>query len=173
MTTQERRKKISEILKNSDKPIKGTDFAKKLEVSRQVIVQDIAILRAGGIEVLATPVGYTLYKHDKDKIIKAIVTKHADISQVKDELMIIVNNGGKVINVVVEHPIYGEVEGALNLACKSDVDEFLEQIETGEAEFLSSLTDGVHIHNIEVPNNQSFVKIKQQLKSKGYLVEEL
>lgn len=173
MTTEKRRQEIIDILKQSEAPIKGTVLASKLDVSRQVIVQDIAILRAAGVDVLATSSGYIILKQEKNKILKTLVTKHFDIEQVEDELMTIINNGGKVIDVVVNHSVYGDMRGLLNLNCKADVDKFLEEIKNGKVEFLSSLTGGVHIHTIEVPSHDSFIKIKNQLKEKEYLVKNL
>lgn len=171
MTTEERRQEIIDILKCSDQPIKGTVLANGFDVSRQVIVQDIAILRAEGVIILATPTGYMIPKQEKGKILKTLVTKHFDIEQVEDELMTIINNGGRVVDVVVNHSVYGDMKGILNLSCKTEVDNFLEEIKSGKAEFLSSLTGGIHIHTIEVPNHDSFIKIKNELKEKGYLVQ--
>lgn len=173
MGTEGRREKIIEILKSSNEPIKGTVLASNFDVSRQVIVQDIAILRAEGVDILATSMGYMLPNQEKSKMLKTIVTRHFEIDQVEDELMTIINNGGKVIDVLVNHPIYGKMRGVLNLSCKVEVEEFLKVIESGESDFLSNLTGGVHIHTIEVPSNDTYIKIKNQLKEKGYLVKYL
>ena len=171
VTTEERRQEIMSILKVSDNPIKGTKLAKKFDVSRQVIVQDVAILRAEGFNVLATPTGYMMPKYNNNKILKTIVTIHLDIEEVEEELMIMINNGATVLDVIVDHPIYGDVQGILNLNYKYEVDDFLDKIRSGKIEFLSSLTEGVHVHTIEVPNDESFIKIKAKLKEAGYLVE--
>lgn len=173
MTTEERRKEIISILKSSTEPIKGTKLSKKLDVSRQVIVQDIAILRAKGYDILATPVGYVIPRYNEDRILKTIVTRHLTTSEVEEELMIIVNNGAAIIDVLVDHPIYGDVQGVLNISCKRDVDNFIKRVKDGNVEFLSALTDGVHIHTIEVADEESFKTIEKELKEKGYLVEEL
>lgn len=173
MTTDERREEILNTLKISGNPIKGLELAKKFDVSRQVIVQDIAILRAEGIEIIATPIGYVVPKVRNNRIIKTLVTKHSNIEQVEDELMIIINNGGRIIDVVVSHSVYGDMRGELNLSCKSDVDKFLKDIENGDSELLSSLTGGVHIHTIEVPNNDSFLTIKNELDERGYIVKNV
>ncbi len=171
MNTENRRHEIMNILKTSENPVKGIKLAEKFGVSRQVIVQDIAILRAEGFDVLATPNGYMVPKDNKKKILKTIVTKHFDVEEVEEELMILIDNGAIVIDVIVDHPIYGDVQGVLNLNYKCEVDNFLDKIRSGKIEFLSSLTEGIHIHTIEVPSDESFVKIKEQLKEKGYLVE--
>lgn len=174
MTTEQRRKEIMNLLKHSEEPIKGTDIAKQLKVSRQVIVQDIAILRAEGIDVMATSSGYLIPRFNKEgRILKSLVTKHFNIDQAQEELMIMVDNGATVIDVVVNHPVYGNVQGFLNLSCKSEVDKFVGKVKSGKIEFLSSLTGGIHIHTLEVLSDESFVNIKKQLKEKGYLVEEV
>ncbi len=171
MTTDERRRVLIEILNGSKEPIKGTELANKLEVSRQAIVQDIAILRAEGMDILASPTGYMIPRYENTKILKTLVTKHFEIEQVEDELMTIINNGGKVIDVIVNHSVYGDMRGLLNLSCKAEVDVFLEEIRSGRSNFLSTLTGGVHIHTIEVPSHDIYIKIKEQLKEKGYLAK--
>lgn len=171
MNTEERRKKIKNLLNVSEDPVKGTNLAEKFKVSRQVIVQDIAILRAEGFDVLATPTGYMTVKNGKGKILKSIVTKHFNIEEVQDELMIMIDNGATVVDVVVDHPIYGDVQGILDLSYKYQVDNFLDKIRSGKIEFLSSLTEGIHVHTLEVSNEENFKTIKEKLKEKGYLVE--
>ena len=174
MTTEDRRKEIMNLLKHSQEPIKGTDIAKKLKVSRQVIVQDIAILRAEGSDVMATSSGYLIHSYNKEgRILKSLITQHFNIEQAKEELMVMIDNGATVIDVVVSHPVYGDVKGFLNLNCKAQLDKFVEKVKSGKVEFLSSLTKGIHIHTLEVSSEESFMKIKSQLKEKGYLVEEL
>ena len=172
MNTEERREEIINILDSFKDPIKGTKLSEKLDVSRQVIVQDIAILRAEGYDILATPIGYIIPKYDTGKILKTVVTRHHNVKEVNEELMIMVDNGARVIDVIVEHPIYGEVQGVLNISCKKDVDAFVERIKNGKIEFLSALTGGEHIHTIEVSDEESFKAIESELKKEGYLVEE-
>lgn len=172
MTPEARREQIMEILKCSDKAVKGSVLSDKFDVSRQVIVQDIALLRAEGFEVLATSKGYVIPKFDRGKILKTIVTKHFSVEEVQEELMIMINNGAAIIDVVVSHPLYGDMRGVLDLHYKIEVDKFLEEVKEGRAEFLSSLTDGIHIHTIEVPSEESYEKIKDELRERGFLVQE-
>ncbi|WP_228370435.1 transcription repressor NadR [Gottschalkia acidurici] len=161
MATEERRREISNILISTDKPIKGTELASRFDVSRQVIVQDIALLRAEGFDVIATPQGYIVPKYNNNKILKTIVSKHFSIDEVEDELVTMVDYGAKIVDVIVEHPIYGEMRGILDIGYKDEVNEFLKEVKNGNAEFLSTLTDGIHIHTIEVPNEESFAKLKK------------
>lgn len=169
--TSERRKKILDILSKCSEPIKGMELAKKFNVSRQVIVQDIALLRAKGENIISTPQGYMLLKNKKSKnLIKTIACRHKGYDAIKDELTCIVDLGGKVIDVIVEHPLYGEIRSTLMIGSRLDVDNFMTNLKKSKAEPLSTLTNGIHLHSIEVENIEIFNKIKSILKQKGYLV---
>lgn len=172
MESKERRKYILEKLKKSDQPIKGTELAKMFDVSRQVIVQDIAILRAQGEEILATPQGYLILNKAPDsQITKTIVCKHTKYEEIDDELKTIVDLGGKVLDVIVEHPIYGEIKSPLMINSRAEIEEFMKKLRNRQAEPLASLTDGIHLHTIKVPNEEIFEKIEKSLSEKGYLID--
>jgi transcriptional regulator of NAD metabolism len=173
MRAWERREKILSDLKKSNSPIKGTELAQKYNVTRQIIVQDVALLRARGENVLATPQGYIIPKIGEDnKIIKKIVCKHSGYDEIEDELRTIVDLGGRIIDVIVEHPVYGEIKGALEISSRLDLEEFISSLRKTNAEPLSSLTEGIHIHTIETRDEESFKRIKKSLKDKGYLIDE-
>ncbi len=163
-----RRKEILKILYNAKNPISGTELGDKFNVSRQVIVQDIAILRAEGEDIMATPRGYIMIKQSLG-IIKKIVSQHNKSDELEDELRIIVNNGGKIIDVIVEHPVYGEITANLDLKDNKDIDIFIDKISKAKGKPLSALTDGLHIHNIEVNSEEDYNKIKAKLFEKNYL----
>ena len=164
METWERREEILKALNSSKKPIKGTDLSQIFDVSRQVIVQDIALLRARGENILATPQGYIIPNiYEKNKIIKTIVCNHEGYDQIEDELKTIVDGGGKAVDVIVEHPIYGEIKSLLEISSRLELEQFMDSIKKTKAEPLSSLTGGIHIHTIEVENEDSFKKIKEDL----------
>ncbi len=171
MDSKERRKEILRLLKEKDNPIKGIDLANKLGVSRQIIVQDIAILRAKGESILATPQGYIIPMEKGNKLVKTIVCKHIKHEEIEDELKTIVDMGGKILDVVVEHPLYGEIKSPLMINSRLDVVQFMENLERTKAEPLSTLTAGVHIHSIEVENEKIFKNIKEALKEKNYLID--
>lgn len=172
MDSKQRRKSIVQVLKNKEQPIKGTELSKIFNVSRQVIVQDIAILRAKGEEIFATPQGYMIVtKKSKEKILKAIVCKHEGYDEIEDELKSIIDMGGKVIDVIVDHPIYNEIKIPLMLSSRIEIDEFVDNLKKENAEPLSSLTEGVHIHTIEVPSIEIYEKILIELEEKGYLIK--
>lgn len=171
LDAKERRRKLIDMLNKNKKPVKGTDIAKAFKVSRQVIVQDVAILRAAGKEILATPQGYLIVKeYETDTITKTIACKHGNNAEIEEELDIILNYGGKILDVVVEHAVYGEIRSQLQISSRDDLEEFLRNLETTKAEPLAALTDGVHIHTIEVKDEETFEKIKEKLLEKKYLI---
>jgi len=169
MLSEERREKIFDILKERSVPITGTDLSKITGVSRQVIVQDIAILRAKGYNIIATPQGYMLLDDKKSKIQKVIACCH-DKDGMRKELEIIVDNGGKVIDVIVEHPLYGEIKAMLMLESRLDVERFMKHYEDSDTKPLSALTGGVHLHTIEVPDETAYDHIIKNLEKYGYLI---
>ncbi|MCF6460111.1 transcription repressor NadR [Clostridium sp. Cult3] len=173
MEAWERRDEILKTLKKSNKPIKGTELSERFGVSRQIIVQDIALLRARGEDILATPQGYIIPQlYGDNKLVKKIVCKHQGYDEIEEELKTIVDMGGKVLDVIVDHPLYGEIKSPLEISSRLDLEEFLDSLIETNAEPLSSLTEGIHIHTIEVDDEKSFQKIKKALTKKGYLINE-
>lgn len=165
-----RRSRIIELLKQSAKPIAGKELAKKMGVSRQVIVQDIALLRAINKNILATNKGYMIYGAEgiTATIKKTIKVMHKT-EEIQDELYSIVDFGGKVLDVVVEHEIYGQIMVDLIITNRQDVDEFIQKVTEHGTRPLKALTDGVHFHTIEARDQKTLSKIEQKLKEKGYL----
>lgn len=168
--SESRRKQIIEKLKHSHNPITGAELADVFEVSRQVIVQDIAIIRASGIPVMATSSGYMIQqKHEGHRLLKTIVAKHDGFDRMEEELSIIVEFGGKIIDVIVEHPVYGEIVGTLHIATIEDIKRFVEKVKATGAKPLASLTSGDHIHTIEVPSERVYKLIVDELRLKGFI----
>ncbi|NLK44593.1 MAG: transcription repressor NadR [Tissierellia bacterium] len=173
MDGNERRNKILNILERAQEPTKGTDLAESFNVSRQVIVQDIALLRAKGKNILATPRGYVLPKgYEKERLIKTIVCAHHNNDELEEELRIIVDLGGKIIDVIVDHPLYGEIRSQLQIGSRYDLKLFMGEFKKTKAEPLSSLTGGIHLHTIEVEDEETFIRIRKKLLEKKYLIEE-
>ncbi|ANQ53224.1 transcriptional regulator [Thermosipho sp. 1063] len=164
---KERLKKILVILSESKGPVKGKDLAEMLGVSRQIIVQDISVLKTKGHKIFSTRDGYILEKK-KDFIRKMIAVKHSE-DEIYDELLKVVKAGGKVIDVIVEHPLYGEINGRLDIATLDDVAKFMALMKSSNATPLLKLSGGVHIHTIEAPNKEVMEKILEALKD--YLLE--
>ena len=169
MNAEERRLKLFELLRASKRPLSGSELARTFKVTRQIIVQDIAILRASGKDILATSKGYIA-----GEPLHLCSTQIAVCHNEKDtrkELMALVQCGCKVIDVTVEHPIYGELRGMLMLQSSKDVEEFMENIARSNASLLLNLTGGVHLHKIEALNEDSINKAKEMLREMGMLLE--
>ncbi len=169
MTGEERRERILALLREVKKPISGTALAKECQVSRQVVVQDIALLRAAGYPVFSTTRGYLL--EQPVSVSRVFRVKHAD-SQIEDELNTIVDMGGFVRDVYVEHGVYGKLQADLSIGSRRQVREFLEQIRRKEAHPLNNLTSGEHCHTVEADSEQTLDIIGQALKEKGFLLEK-
>ncbi len=171
MMGKERRRAIEKALGEGQEPIKGTEFSKKYGVSRQVIVQDIALLRAEGKEIIATPQGYLLPKKQTSRLVKTIVSRHKREEDLNEELTLMVDLGVRIIDVIVEHPVYGEIRGNLNIRSRLDIENFMNQLDREEAKPLAELTDGIHMHTIEVPSEAVYQKLLKALRKKHYLIE--
>lgn len=174
MLTEKRRYELLEMLKKNGGPLTGTELSKLFDVSRQVIVQDIAVLRAQGNEILATSNGYMMPRTDKKgKKIITLVCRHEGYESMEEELMIMVDAGAKVLDVMVEHPIYGKIRSPLMIQSRLELQEFISRVRKNQAEPLSSLTGGEHIHTIEISNEKSHRRIIDKLTERGYFIREI
>ena len=174
MNTEERRQHILERLKETKKPLTGTALSKEFAVSRQIIVGDISILRALGTNVYATPRGYIIPEESRGKqgLMATLTCRHAQQDMLK-ELNVIVDNGGFVRDVIVEHPLYGEIRADLMLGARHDVAAFGERMAKCQANPLSLVTGGVHLHTIEVPDPAALGRIRRELQQARILIEDL
>ncbi|MBQ1918111.1 MAG: transcription repressor NadR [Schwartzia sp.] len=172
MRTEERRNKVLQSLQNSKEPLTGTQLAAEYGVSRQIIVGDISILRAMGTPIYATPRGYILpeKKQSKGTVIATITCRH-DGRDMRRELETIVDEGACVRDVIVEHPVYGEIHGHLMLSSRHDIDVFIEKMEQSKAKPLLDVSSGVHLHTLEVPGTEALNRIVEKLKKLGILAE--
>jgi uncharacterized protein len=170
METEERRREIIKILQAATYPVTGTELATRLEVSRQVIVQDMAVLRAGGEQVQASPQGYYLYHYNPGNHQVIVAVRHTP-EQTEDELTALVDVGVEVVDVIVEHPLYGEQRGLLHIASREDVQQFIRRWQATRAHLLSELTDGVHLHTLEARRPEQLQRARQVLRERGYLVD--
>jgi len=169
MDTSLRRDTILDIISQGNVPISASSLAKRLNISRQAIVGDVAILRAQGHEIIATARGYMIPGfREQNYYIGKIACSHSP-EDTKDELYTIVNLEAVVVNVVVEHEMYGEITGQLNLRSQEDIDMFLRRVESSEIKLLSELTMGVHLHTIACRDKIHFEKVRQALGAGGYL----
>ncbi|WP_194192053.1 transcription repressor NadR [Clostridium chrysemydis] len=168
MDAKSRRDFIIKKLIQNNKPIKGIDFAKYFGVTRQIIVKDIALLRAKGNNILATPDGYIIMNEESK--IKSIIAVNHDNDKMKDELECVIKYGGTIEDVIVEHPIYGEIKGILMIKNLNDLNKFMKKNEESGAKPLSELTDGVHLHTISTYSKEDMECIKEELKNKGFMI---
>ncbi len=163
----ERRKKIVEYIKGSKEPVSGKQLADLLEVSRQVIVQDIALIRANGLEIVSTHRGYVL---QIPKVASRIFYVNHTDEQLEEELCTIVDMGGKIINVMVEHKVYGKLEAELQINSRHKVQAFVENMRNGTSSPLKNLTSNIHAHLVEAEDEQVLDMIEEQLKEMGFLI---
>ena len=163
-----RRRAVEEILAGADGPVSAGALAKRLAVSRQIIVGDVALLRAGGADISATPRGYVMGRSAGVEHTLACV--HPP-QQMGEELYAIVDAGGEVVDVIVEHPVYGQLTGNLGLRSRYDVDAFLRRIGQEEAHPLSELTGGIHLHTVRCPDEETFLRVRKALGEAGLLLK--
>ena len=170
MEAASRRQAILDRLRSADRPVSASALAAGLNVSRQIIVGDIALLRAGGAEISATPRGYVLPRAT-DGITRTIACRHT-LAQTGQELDILVDNGCTVLDVIVEHPVYGQLTGQLQISSRYDVEQFLARIRDSDAAPLSMLTGGLHLHTLCCPNEDAYTRACAALKAASLLLDD-
>ncbi|MBR2131258.1 MAG: transcription repressor NadR [Oscillospiraceae bacterium] len=168
MTAEKRRQAIVETLKNSTVPCNASALAKTFGVSRQVIVADVALLRAAGMEIHATPRGYLMEDVQTGEFIYRLACCHT-AEEMETELNIMVDNGCTVLDVVIEHPVYGELTGALRLQNRYDVKQFV--LKSNETRPLSLLTEGIHLHTVSCPTQETLDRVRSELSAAGILLK--
>lgn len=171
MDSNERREKIRNILSISDTAVSAGKLSVQLGVSRQIIVGDVALLRASGCDIDATPRGYIMRhkapaaEHTK----RAIIVSRHESSRTEEELNILVDNGCKVLDVTVEHPVYGQLTGLLDISSRYDVKNFINKVAQADAHSLCELTDGVHIHTLEYTDEDAYKRAIEELAAAGFI----
>ncbi len=168
MEREERLRRIEEMLKSAQEPISGAALAEELGVSRQAIVQDMAILRNRGLSIRSTPRGYLFERERASKVRRILAVRHRK-EEVYDELVTIVNLGGRVLDVIVDHPIYGEIRGNIEVSTKEEVARFVNILESSNTEPLLQLSKGFHLHTVEADDEETLSAIEKALQEKGYL----
>lgn len=173
---KERRKALVDRLKMTPEPQRAADLAAAFGVSRQVIVQDVALLRAQGHPILATPMGYiwaapAAPSPQAPQLQRVFAVRHGpEPETIEAELMAVVNLGAVVVDVIVEHAVYGELKGLLMVRTRTDVLNFLQRLQTEQAEPLLVLTQGVHLHTIAAPSAAVLDQVHQAFASLGFLL---
>lgn len=172
MNSQQRRSAIFQLIQQESQPISASVLAKQFHVSRQIIVGDIALLRAQGCRIIATPRGYQYEEEKQTDHLKTIAVCHHP-EDLPDEIYTIVDLGGALVDVIVEHPIYGELRGLLHIYSRYDADQFFEKVRNEKARPLAELTNGIHLHTIQTHDEAGYQRILQALREKGFLYEKL
>ena len=169
MRAEERRAAILEILRGGGKPVSATTLAGRFSVSRQIIVGDIALLRAAGANISATPRGYVILG-ETSGIVRRVACQHG-AAGMEAELNAVVDQGCTVVDVIVEHPVYGQLTGSLQLSSRYDVQQFLRRCAASDAQPLSLLTEGIHLHTLACPDQAAFDRVQAALREMGVLLE--
>jgi hypothetical protein len=172
LTGDERRKILLSILRESKEPLSGSILGQKTNVSRQVVVQDMALLRTQGYSIKSTTKGYYLDEPANTQKIRTVKVCHTD-GQVEDELNAIVDLGGTVLDVMVNHRAYGKMSAAINIKSRRDVQAFVDNIKSGKSSPLLNVTSGYHFHRISADSEAILDEIEEMLKEKGYLAQVL
>ena len=168
MNGEDRREKIISILKSSNAPVAGLTLAKELGVSRQVIVQDIALLRANATAIFSTNRGYVL--QEKNVCERVFKVQHTD-EEVEEELSIIVDMGGFVKDVFVYHKVYGVLKAEMNIKSRMDIRKYMEDINSGKSSLLKNVTSGYHYHTISADSEEILNMIQEDLSKRGFLAK--
>lgn len=169
MDAQERRNAIARELEASPAPLSATALARQFSVSRQIIVGDIALLRASGADITATPRGYIIPR-SATGVKRTLACRHEG-GQMEAELNAMVDQGCIVLDVIVDHPIYGQLTGPLNLSNRYEVGQFIDRCREQSAAPLSLLTEGIHLHTVLCPDEGAFARAREALHKLGVLLE--
>ncbi|MBE5731216.1 MAG: transcription repressor NadR [Clostridiales bacterium] len=170
MKAEERRKEIVNMLLSATKPISGNELSDRFGVSRQIIVQDISLLKASGYEIFSTHYGYVI---QSAPLVKRVFKLRCTSEQTEDELMTIVSLGGKIVDVFVWHKVFGKVVAKLNIFSEMHVKQFIEGVRSGKSTELMNITGGYHYHTVMADSEEILDQIEKALNDKGYIVPEI
>lgn len=168
---EERRALILQWLKEAKRPMTGTELANKTNVSRQVIVQDMSLLKAKNEPIIATSQGYLYLAPSSAHMYTRVIACCHTPEQTKDELYTLVDHGVTVKDVKIEHPVYGDLTASIMVGNRLEVDEFIQKINETKSAYLSQLTDGVHLHTLEADSIEKLDEACAALKQAGFLIE--
>ncbi|TCT20919.1 hypothetical protein EDD68_11247 [Melghiribacillus thermohalophilus] len=169
---EERREFIINELKSRHEPITGSELAEKANVSRQVIVSDISLLKAKNEPIIATSQGYMYMKpSEPSHLYERTLAFYHPPERTEEELHLIVDHGATVKNVTVEHPIYGEFTASIMVSNRREVKKFLEKVRSANAALLSELTGGIHLHTLTAETEEILDEVEEALEKAGFLVE--
>ena len=168
MKGTERRNKILELLREAKTPLSGSALAKELGVSRQVIVQDMALLRSGTeTEILSTYQGY-LVRQEENRFERVFKVRHS-ADRTEEELREIIDLGGRVEDVFVYHSVYGVVRGQLRISSRKDIAGFMQRLSESSSAPLMQITDDYHYHTVVADDERTLEQIQKRLQELGLL----
>lgn len=166
MNTAERREEILRILGEAETPVAARELAARFGVSRQVIVQDMAVIRASTPGILSTTKGYAIQQ--ENTCTREFKVRHRQ-DQAAEELNLIVDCGGRVKNISISHRVYGRISAEMDIRSRQDVREFTEALASSHSTVLSTATSGYHYHLVEAANKQRLDLIGKELEKAGFL----
>lgn len=170
---EQRRELLLSHLKTATSPTTGTVLAKLANVSRQVIVNDMTLLKARNEPILSTSQGYVYFTAPQDdmQFERTIACLHTQ-QQTEDEMFTIVDYGVTIKNVTVEHAVYGEITAGIHVSNRHEVRDFIQKVNDANANYLSTLTGGTHLHVLTSHSEAALNAAIEALRKKGYLFEE-
>lgn len=167
MNGEKRRENLLKILQESDGAVSGTKLAEKFQISRQVVVQDIALLRAKNHNIISTHKGYVL--QNSGRIQRVFKVKHS-AEKMLEELNLIVDCGGDIEDVFVYHKLYGVIRAQMNVKSRRDAKKYVDGIEGGVSVPLEQITSEYHYHTVSADSKGTLDEIQKELQNRGYLV---
>ncbi len=170
MKVAERRKAIANLLSSLQEPITGNELSDRFAVSRQIIVQDIAVLKSTGYEILSTKNGYVL---QRSSLAERVFKLRHSSAQTEDELSCVIGLGGTVVDVFVWHKVYGKIEAPLHIFSERQIKQFLDGVRTGKSTELMTITGGYHYHTVRADTEEILDRIEKALSERGYIVPEI
>ena len=170
MKAAERRKAIVNLLLSEENAVSGGEMSERFGVSRQIIVQDITVLKGSGYDILSTHNGYIMKKSPlKERVFKV----HHTTEQTENELKLIVGLGGAVVDVFVWHKVYGRMEAKLNIFSELHVKQFIEGVRSGKSSELMNITGGYHYNTVRADSEEILDKIEMALNENHYIAPEI
>ena len=166
MHGSERREQIIRQIQESKAPVSGTKLASLYNVSRQVIVQDMAVIRAATPGILSTTRGYVIQQDSS--CVREFKVRH-ESDQTAEEMNLIVDCGGRICNNSISHRVYGRVSAEMDIRSRQDVNEFITALNNSNSSALSNATSGYHYHLVEAASEERLDLIEEQLKKAGLL----
>ena len=165
-----RRREILGALAGAAGPLSGTALAERCGVSRQVVVQDVALLRERGEKIVSTNRGYVLLAASAARPTRLFKCRHT-AAQTADELTCVVDLGGRVEDVFVNHRVYGKVSSELGISSRRDVERFMAELASGVSAPLMEVTSGYHFHHVSAGSEEELDEVERALSERGYLAE--